>query len=275
VLIYVNVLMEFIHGAGLTLPVIGDLIGNIVLDESWRPMSPASSPGPAVSETLPEAPSRWEERSAHRVIETGRDQILERSRKIVDAAYELLETEGLEGLTIRAVLQKTGLARRAFYERFAGKDDLVLAVFEQAIRMATRFFAEEVDSVGNPMQRLRLIVMAIVLGRDGAPTASLQSSRRGAAMSREHLRLAESRPDDLQAAISPLLALLAKQLADGMQAGVVRQADPQRLATLVYNLVSTTVHTELLAHETTQPDPARRARLADEIWEFCRRAVAA
>src|SRR3546814_8459628 len=54
-----------------------------------------------------DAPVQWEARSARRVVEISRDQILERSRRIVDAAYELLESEGLEGLTIRAVLQKT------------------------------------------------------------------------------------------------------------------------------------------------------------------------
>ena len=37
-----------------------------------------------------------------------------RSRPIVDAAYELLEQHGLDGLTIRAVLMRTRLARRAF-----------------------------------------------------------------------------------------------------------------------------------------------------------------
>ncbi|HEY9545791.1 MAG TPA: helix-turn-helix domain-containing protein [Solimonas sp.] len=231
-----------------------------------------STPGAVASA---DAPVQWEARSARRVVEISRDQILERSRRIVDAAYELLESEGLEGLTIRAVLQKTGLARRAFYERFAGKDDLVLAVFEQTIHMATRVFSEQLESVGDPLQRLRLIVIAIVRGNgdligDGAP-----SNRRGAAMSREHLRLAESRPEDLQAAISPLIQLIAQQLADGMRAGAVRTAEPQRLAALFYNLVSTTVHTELLAHESASPDAAHRAQLADDIWEFCRRAIVA
>jgi hypothetical protein len=94
-------------------------------------------------------------------------------------------------------------------------------------------------------------------------------------MSREHLRLAESRPDDLQRALSPLIGLIAKQLADGMKVGSVRQCEPGRLAALVYNLVSPTVHTELLAHQTARPNRAHRARLANDIWEFCRRAVAA
>src|SRR6185437_5015781 len=64
----------------------------------------------------------------------------DRARLLISAAYDLLESEGLEGLTIRAVLKRTGLARRAFYERFAGKDDLVLAVFEQTIGLAASHY---------------------------------------------------------------------------------------------------------------------------------------
>ena len=196
--------------------------------------------------------------------------------KILRATRTLIDEEGLEGLTIRAVLKRTGLARRAFYERFAGKDDLVLAVFEQTIRLAASHYSAQVMSLPDPMERLELIVTCIVLGRATPDSPDDErGNRRGAAMSREHLRLAESRPDDLQAALDPLILLIARQLSDGMEVGSVRADAPQRLATLVYNLVSTTVHTELLAQETAQPDHERRVRLAADLWEFCRRAIAA
>jgi AcrR family transcriptional regulator len=228
-------------------------------------MKPGSHPEPA----------HWEERTASRVLETGRDQILERSRRIVQVAYELLEEQGLEGLTIRAVLKRTGLSRRAFYERFEGKDDMVLAVFEHTIRSAASYLSELVRPTADPMERLRVIVASLVFGNLALAPEGAQSNRRGAALSREHLRLAESRPGDLQAALKPLQAVITQQLSDGMQAGCVRAGDPQRMAALVYNLVSTTVHTELLAQESAQPDRAQRARLADDIWEFCRRAITA
>lgn len=223
-----------------------------------------------------ETPARHQRRCTKQVPEVGGDQILERSRQIVEAAYELLEEEGLEGLTIRGVLKRTGLSRRAFYERFSGKDDLVLAVFEQTIRLAARFYSQQVSALPDPIERLKLIVTSIVLGRSALEAEdSKQSNRRGAALSREHLRLAESRPDDLQAALSPLITLIAQQLSDGMDLGLVRDYAPQRLAALVYNLVSTTVHTELLAQEAAQPDRGRQVQLATDIWEFCRRAIAA
>lgn len=221
-------------------------------------------------------PAHWEERAAKRVLDAGREQVLERSRRIVEAAYDLLDEEGLEGLTIRAVLNKTGLSRRAFYERFEGKDDLVLAVFEQTIRAATMHYSKLISTLAAPMERLELIVTHIVLGKSTVAAANEPASnRRGAALSREHLRLAESRPHDLQAALSPLIALIAQQLSLGMDDGSVRSGNPQRLAALVYNLVSTTVHTELLAQESAQPDPAHQAQLAADIWEFCRRAIVA
>jgi AcrR family transcriptional regulator len=185
-----------------------------------------------------------------------------------------LEDEGLEGLTIRAVLTRTALSRRAFYERFADKDELVLAVFEHTIRMATNQYSRQVETLADPLERLKLIITCLLLGQSTPQaTRRSKSGRRGAAMSREHLRLAHSRPDDLQAALSPLLSLIATQLSDGMDAGVVRRCDPQRLAALVYNLVATTAHTELLAQKTSRPDWAKRTRLAQDTWEFCRRAV--
>ncbi len=223
-----------------------------------------------------DAPDCEEQNSSNQEADAARDLLAERSRRIVDAACGLVEEKGLDGLTIRAVLEKTGLSRRAFYESFSGKDDVVLAVFEQTIRLAATHYSEQVAPLPDPMERLKLIVTCIVLGKSNLLEADKeQISHRGAAMSREHLRLAQSRPDDLQAALSPLLTLIAQLLADGMKAGLVRDYEPQRLAVLVYNLVSTTVHTELLAHETVKPDRTRRAQLATDIWEFCRRAITA
>jgi len=199
-----------------------------------------------------------------------------RTKLIIDAAYELLEEEGLSGLTIRAVLKRTGLSRRAFYERFEGKDDLMLAVFEQTIAFASAHYAEQVKALADPMERLKLIVVCIVLGRENFDDVQNErSGRRSAALSREHLRLAEARPADLHAAVSPLITLLSDHLSQGMDAGVVRRDKASMLAALIYNVVSTTTHMELLTHERVKPDQARRMALAGETWEFCRRAIAA
>ncbi|MDE8654415.1 TetR/AcrR family transcriptional regulator [Novosphingobium album (ex Liu et al. 2023)] len=195
---------------------------------------------------------------------------------ILKAAYELLDEGGLEGLTIRAVLGRTGLARRAFYERFGSKDDLVLTVFEQTLHGAAREFREMVGPVADPLDGLRIIVSSLVLGQLGFQgTESPGRSRRSAALSREHLRLAESRPHELQQALSPLRGLIAEQVRKGISLGTFRDADADLQARLIYNLVATTVHTELLAEEGGCPNLVHRERLLESIWEFCRRAIIA
>nr|ALG05312.1 hypothetical protein 5H7_008 [uncultured bacterium 5H7] len=204
----------------------------------------------------------------------------ERTRLIVGAAYELIDAGGLEELTIRAVLKRTGLARRAFYEQFAGKDDLVLAVFEQAMRFAADMFRELVAQLDDPIERLKTIIISIGQGATSPDeSASAEGSHMAAALSREHLRLAESRPVELNKALEPLIALIAEQLSAGMAAGQIRQAEPARLAMFIYNLVATTMHTELITHDAlgspSSSADERRDRLADELWEFCRRATAA
>lgn len=202
---------------------------------------------------------------------------VDRGQQIVDAAYDLLEEDGLEGLTIRAVLKRTGLARRAFYERFAGKDDLVLAVFAQTLRESAAYMRDQAEPLAGPLERIRLIVSILLLGALGGVEGmdSEVNDRRSAALSREHLRLADARPADLQAALSPLLDLMTEIVADGIAKGAFRPCDPALQARLLYNLVSNTLHTELLAEESARLDRRRRKAMANEIWEFCRRAIAA
>lgn len=197
----------------------------------------------------------------------------DRSRLLIAAAYDLLDESGLEGLTIRAVLAKTGLARRAFYECFQGKDDLVLAVFDSSLRAAAGQFRDFTSKCGGPEEALRLIVTNIVVGQMGYD--HMGANRRGAALSREHLRLAQTRPAELQSSLQPLLDLMAGFVSDGIASGLFRPADPHVHARLIYNLVSTTVHTMLLAEEDGTADLHEREELAGAIWEFCRRGIIA
>ncbi|HEX7858465.1 MAG TPA: TetR family transcriptional regulator [Sphingobium sp.] len=205
----------------------------------------------------------------------GNDGGPDRAEAIVNAAFVVLGDFGLEGLTVRAVLKQAGLNRRSFYEHFLGKDDLVLAVFARSVSRAAENCRQQISAMSNPMEQLKAVVLQLAIGDSPFPENQSQSLRRGAALCREHMRLAEARPADLVLALKPLLALFSELLAAGVEQGQVRDYSPQRLAALVYNLMSTSVHAELLAEEAGAGDPARRQALAEEIWEFCRRAIAA
>ncbi len=61
------------------------------------------------------------------------DRRTERRRLLLDAAFDLLATEGAGGTTVRAVCHRAGLNPRYFYESFADLDALLVAVYERLI----------------------------------------------------------------------------------------------------------------------------------------------
>ena len=124
-----------------------------------------------------------------------------------------------------------------------------------------------------PVDKIRVIVLGLVFGALARDEAF--GEKRVSAIIHEHLRLAQSRPAELQNALRPLLTVIADPIAAGIGGGQLRACDPALQARLIYNLIATTLHTELLMEELGEAASERRRRLADEIWEFCRRAIIA
>ena len=194
----------------------------------------------------------------------------DRRGALILAARAIIEEGGLDALTIRAVLARSGLARRAFYDHFAGKDDLLLGVFQSTLSGAAERIRVLFPADASPLEKLEFLIKSIVLGRSQMDDEQAKrGDRHGAALSLEHLRLAQSHPDQLRESVRPLIDLIAELLTEGVAAGQFRCAAIEASASLLYNLVSTTVHAEMLASEGGAIDAARRRRLAEDIWAFC------
>ena len=71
-------------------------------------------------------PTRWVGLSAA-------DRRAERRELLLDAAFELLGTEGWSGTTVRAVCQAARLNARYFYEGFHDLDALLVAVYDRVV----------------------------------------------------------------------------------------------------------------------------------------------
>jgi AcrR family transcriptional regulator len=72
-----------------------------------------------------------------------------RRAMLVDAAFHLLGTEGDAATTVRAVCQRCRLNPRYFYESFADRDELLLAVYDQQVERLGTVLAERLASVGD------------------------------------------------------------------------------------------------------------------------------
>jgi hypothetical protein len=147
-------------------------------------------------------------------------------------------------------------------------------VFARSIDLAVVECRKVIGRSADPLTRLELIVRYIVMG-GSTDDPSAPDLRRGGALCREQMRLADVQPEKLRCALGPLIGLFAEQLSAGMEANIVRRDDAEDLASLVYNLASITVHAVTLAQEDGRSARSERRRLADSIWEFCRCAIVA
>ncbi len=85
-----------------------------------------------------------------------------RRQKLLDAALDLLGGDGSPAVTVRAVCRAAQLTERYFYESFADRDALVLAVYEQVSVEASAALEVATSVGGDPRAVARACVEAMV-----------------------------------------------------------------------------------------------------------------
>src|SRR5581483_1962254 len=69
-----------------------------------------------------------------------------RRARLIGAALDLLGTDGWQATTVRAICARAGLTARYFYESFADRDELLLAVFDEIAQEAAAVVLDAVAS---------------------------------------------------------------------------------------------------------------------------------
>ncbi|MCW2914466.1 MAG: transcriptional regulatory protein [Actinomycetia bacterium] len=201
----------------------------------------------------------WQRRSVERSLKSARARAQARSDRFVAAAVDLIQEERND-FTIQDVGDRSEMSLRTFYRFFDGKDTLLLAVYETILRKtAVPLLREACDKQSDPVERLRALLEAMT----EATSTPHPLSR---ALSILHLRLSESRPDDLAHAVAPLRNLITELLADIQKAGRLRDdLDLTTQASLLQELLISSGHSAVLGG-------VRRASTA-ELWAFCSAAI--
>ncbi|WP_199432234.1 TetR/AcrR family transcriptional regulator [Qaidamihabitans albus] len=76
------------------------------------------------------------------------DRKAARRRLLLDTALDLLGTGSGAAVSVRAVCRQAKLTERYFYESFADRDELILAVYEEVVDEAHRALVDAVRSSG-------------------------------------------------------------------------------------------------------------------------------
>jgi AcrR family transcriptional regulator len=192
-----------------------------------------------------------------------RSRQVEVTSRLVESARDLVWDAGGPNFTVNQVVAAAGTSLKSFYRCFAGKDELLVALFEDDARRGADALASMVDGEAEPLERLRVVVVGLfrfltVEGR--LPYA--------AALVREHLRLAESHPDQLRGVLHPFVGVFEAAVATAQASGAVRAGDARRDARTLFHLVLSHLHA-LICHQIEEPP----TKVAEELWAFCSAAL--
>jgi TetR/AcrR family transcriptional regulator len=206
--------------------------------------------------------SRAEERAAQRsaAVQRSRTRIANQVRLMLDAALRLIREKG-DSFTTQELVKEAGVALQTFYRYFASKDELLLAVIADAMTDACARWSDAAGELGDPVERLHFYVTAVIDVLDseggGGETARFVVSTRW--------RLHRIFPDELAEAEKPFVDLLLGEINAGVDAGLLRPADPKWAAWFIVELVRSVYH--YYAYVPRQPD------VKEQLWEFCLTAL--
>jgi AcrR family transcriptional regulator len=198
-------------------------------------------------------PPGWRSRVVARSLEKATQRSLERGGAFLGAARSLLISTEATGFTVQQVADVAGQSLRSFYQHFTGKDDLLLALFEEDMAEYAEDLRSRAAGLDDPIDRLMSFV-----------TAGVEVERNGYAvgMSKYRIALATSHPDEVALAQAPVVALARDLIADAIKAGAVPPCDPDATAYMLVTLKTAYNHSNLLGNElgTRLPSPAELAR---------------
>ena len=185
---------------------------------------------------------RWRSRTAERATRDVRKRAELRSDRFLAISLELLSEGGADNLSVRKVVEMSGMSLRSFYQLFGGKDDLFLAIYEEAILGGLERQMAAVAVAGrDPFDRLRAFF-------DSEWLETEQSSpklRRSLVI--YHQRLMETRPAELAAVLEPQHKALTELVAECRAAGAANLSlDDATTAEILMQLMITTLQTRVL-----------------------------
>ncbi|MEZ5168354.1 MAG: helix-turn-helix domain-containing protein [Acidimicrobiales bacterium] len=153
----------------------------------------------------------------------------EERQRFLDATTELILDKGGLDFTVQDVVERSSQSLRSFYQFFDGKQHLLLAVYEDAIRGAAGELAKVLDPIDDPLERLRTAIVTIYEWSEQGPQPATPSPHLTVrAMASFVFELMTTDRDAIASATQPLFALVYDALCAPVEAGAVTADNPRR-----------------------------------------------
>ena len=205
----------------------------------------------------------WRQRAVSRSLTAARSRAEERVQRFLDAAFALIDEKGSTDFTIQEVIDRSQQSLRAFYQHFNGKDELLLALFEETVQEAADDIRKTVDAETKPLERVHLFVLSLHAWCDPFDRPRRRGSHNRLPIMDFMLRLAADHPDRVKSAVAPVSLTLVELLDEAVAAGAINVPDTRHAAALIQQTVfSTWLGDRLVSNPRARPT-------AEETWAFC------
>jgi AcrR family transcriptional regulator len=197
--------------------------------------------------------SGWQQRALDRSLVEAKRRALDKSNGFVQAAIELLDETGGLTFTVQDVVDRSKLSLRSFYQTFASKDDLLLALFEEYVTSAAAWQRDRMAKHDDPIEQIREFLTSLWRGKLSPEVVR--------ALALYNLTLSAARPADLAHALEPQVLVLLEAVERGIASGQVRDdIGARRLAEIILHTGNAAVNTTILRTGSESPE---------DVWAFC------
>lgn len=227
----------------------------------------ADEPEPAGTEPSGKPVMSRRDLAVSRSLDSARARAEKRVQRFLDAGFELLNggASGKE-FTVQEVVERSGQSLRSFYQYFAGKYELLLALFEEAVRSTASHLRTQVDQESTAHDRLHRFVVEYY--RMCRPDDAASRSARKVptpTMAEFAQQLLTSHPKEAAKSFVPLVSLFTELLDEAAEEGAVRADLPHdRMAGIVLQAIMFNTFATTISGSSTLPADAA----ADELWHL-------
>jgi len=153
----------------------------------------------------------WQRRVVGRSLEGAKRRSLDRSSALVRAAARVLERTNGQSLTVQEVADEAGQSLRTLYQYFSSKDDLLLAVYEEAMQVYARLLHAAIRPLDDPVERLAGAIIA-------AARMPVLHQRAGVdrGLSALRLQLSQAAPELVARSQAPVTTLFRELVGEAM-----------------------------------------------------------
>ena len=228
---------------------------------------------PAAEAAATAHPGSWRELAIARSLDPARSRAEKRVQRFLDAALDFMNSESGKDFTVQEVVERSGQSLRSFYQYFAGKHELLLALFEEAVRSTAEHLREVIAKEDDPLARLHSFTVEYYQMCRPAPKGRAARRVTTPAMGAFAQQLLTEHPKEASRAYVPLVALLEELLDEAAKAGSIRPDLPHRqIAGVLIQAISFNAFSATISGSSMRPEGGSAA---EDLWDLLMRGIGA